>query len=137
MMMMKKKTLTQSYSNKTSMTHEDIVEEIFEIYKQVDDEYNEFLISSEKARQKAKDKTSALLTTYRAQVLEEERAKLLPYLKGYLNTLDCDWGVNPVQTTNAIYTAPERVLRDQADAIERKRETANVLRTVIEEYTTN
>lgn len=53
------------------MTHEEIGEKIFWIYSNIDTDFNLNLLSIEEARQKAKSETSALLTTYRAQVLKE------------------------------------------------------------------
>lgn len=60
---------------------------------------------------------------------------VLPYLKSFLNTLDSDWSVNPVQATTLEYRIPESVLRDRANEIEAKRERAKQLRQLIENFT--
>jgi len=61
--------------------------------------------------------------------------ELLPYLKAYKQTLDSDWSLNPVQSTTLVYTTPEQSLRNQADAIERKRAESIELEKLIEALT--
>ncbi len=58
------------------------------------------------------------LTTIRKETLEE----VMPFLLAYREALQSDWDINPVQSTNAVYRAPEAVLRDRADNIEAKRQ---------------
>lgn len=79
------------------------------------------------------DFADEITTTFHHQ-LQKAREEVLPYLKEYKQTLDCDWSVNPVQVTTLVYRSPETVLRDQANEIERKRTMSSELGILIDRY---
>lgn len=62
---------------------------------------------------------------------EEIMTEVLPMLTSYLNVLESDWQLHPIQATHAIYVTPEGQLQNQLDNLRSKREKEIKLRELI------